>query len=178
MSAPLDELYLMWLYRHIGSVRIKNPSRTYWCLARQLYKKEFVYFVPNDENRAEDGRDLRDEFLLDEDIDPDEVSQEWMEYGCSMLEMLIGLSRHLAFITDSEVRDWFWRLIDNLDISCPDDSYDDEIREIIDEVLDRVNERKYARSGQGGIFPLRTATQDQRRVELWYQLNSYLLEEN
>lgn len=179
MSAALDELYLQWLYRHIGSVRIKNPDKTYWNLARQLYDKEFVWFVPNDDNRAEDGRDLRDEFVLQEDIDPDDVTQTWMELPCSMLELILSLSRHLAFETDGEVRDWFWRLIDNLDILIPDSEYDLDGSEIIDEALEAVIHRDYDYDGhEGGLFPLRHARHDQTKVELWYQLNEYLMEEN
>ena len=37
-------------------------------------------------------------------------------------------------------------------------------------------ERRYKRSGEGGLFPLKNAAKDQRKVEIWYQLSSYLLE--
>jgi len=62
MNEPLDDLYLTWLYSQIGSIKLKQPSRTYWSLFRQLYTKEFVWIIPNDDNRIEDGRDLRFKF--------------------------------------------------------------------------------------------------------------------
>lgn len=63
MDGPLDEQYLKWLYRQVASSKYRNPARTYWSLLRQLYTTEFVWTVPNDDNRVEDGRDLRYEFL-------------------------------------------------------------------------------------------------------------------
>ena len=170
---PLDELYLTWLYSQIGSVKLKTLSRTYWSLLRQLYTKEFVWIVANDDNRVEDGRYLRYEFLDDQMIvDPD---PEWMDLGCSVLEMLIGLSRRLSFEAEGKSRDWFWILLENLGL----ESYNDKTyssHEAVDAVLEQVIWRTYSQNGAGGLFPLKHPKKDQRKVELWYQLNSYLLE--
>lgn len=48
----------------------------------------------------------------------------------------------------------------------------------IDDILQQVIFRTYTASGIGGLFPLKSPRDDQRRVELWYQLCSYLLEED
>ena len=173
MSAPLDELYLNWLYAQVGSVKEKHPARTYWSLCRQLFTTEFVWIVPNDDNRLEDGRDLRKEFFEYEAID--DVDPEWMRLGCSMLEMLIGLSRRLAFEADGEPRDWFWVLMRNLGLDQCSDKYQHNYEEI-DDILNRVIWRTYRHDGHGGLFPLRNSETDQRDVEIWYQLNAYLLE--
>lgn len=172
MSQPLDELYLTWLYSQIGSVRLKNPSQTHWSLVRQLYSKEFVWIVPNDDNRVEDGRDLRYEFIDEqmlEDVDP-----AWLDLGCSMLEMLIGLSRRLSFEAEGESRDWFWTLINNLALRSDDKN--PILVEVVDATLERVIWRTYNPDGSGGLFPLRRAHKNQRKVEIWYQLSAYLLE--
>lgn len=175
MVAPLDEQYLTWLYGSIGSRKLRNSSRTYWSLARQLYTTEFVWFVPNDDNRVEDGRDLRIEFLNACEYDADD--DEWLSLPCSMLEMLIGLSRRLSFEADGEPRDWFWHLIENLDLRHYNDrDYDRRAERHIEEVLNRVIFRQYDPDGHGGLFPLRDADKDQRKVELWYQMAHYLLE--
>lgn len=172
---PLDELYLTWLYSQIGSVKLKNLSRTYWSLLRQLYRKEFVWIVPNDDNRVEDGRYLRYEFLEDQRIlDPD---PEWMALGCSMLELLIGLSRRLSFEAEGKSRDWFWILLENLGL----ESYNDKTyisHEEVDALLEQVIWRTYRQNGTGGLFPLKHPKKDQRKVEIWYQLNAYLLEQS
>jgi hypothetical protein len=173
MDKPLDESYFVWLYRQVGSVEITNPSRTYWGLLKQLYIKEFVWVVPNDDNRAEDGRDLRQEFVDDEEIDA--VDEVWMRLGCSMLEMLIGLSRRLSFEAGGESRTWFWNLLEKVHL----DKFADNTElpaSRIDDTLDRIIWRTYSNSGRGGLFPLSKTKDDQRRIEIWYQLSAYLLE--
>lgn len=173
-SKPLDESYFVWLYDQVGSVAEKNPSRTYWRMLRQLYTKEFVWIIPNDDNRAEDGRDLRVEFLTDTKVD--RVEQGWLELGCSMLELLVGLSRRLAFEAEGEPSVWFWQLIENLGLEKYNDNVLDHSEERIDDILNQVIWRTYKRNGQGGLFPLRRAAEDQREVEIWYQLSAYVLE--
>lgn len=175
MSAPLDEQYLTWLYSQVASLKLKNPSRTHWSLARQMYVKEFIWLVPNDDNRLEDGRDLRREFV--EDCEIENLDLDWLDLGCSMLEMLIALSRRLSFEADGEPRVWFWHLMDVLDLQKFNDrNYDDLARGDIDEALDQIIWRTYAPNGNGGLFPLRNPPEDQRDVEIWYQLSYYLVE--
>lgn len=175
MSAvPLDERYLTWLYSRIGDVEEENPKRTYWKLFRQLYSIEFVWVVPNDDNRVEDGRDLRLRFLEEWHVKAD---RHWMSLGCSMLEMLLGVAYRLSFEAEGPPRVWFWELINNIGL----ERYTDDKRvdlERIAEVCDRVIWRTYSPTGQGGLFPLRESDEDQREVEIWYQLCAYVLEKN
>lgn len=173
MSAYLDELYFEWLYSQIGSLKSRNPAHTYWKLFKALFSKEFVWLIPNDDNRVEDGKDLRLEFLDAKEINCED--ENWLQMGCSMLELLIGLSRRLAFETNAEPDEWFWELLENLGLR----KYNDRVefsREEVEDVLDRVIWRTYRRDGKGGLFPLRHCKQDQRDVELWYQLSAYVLE--
>ena len=169
MNGTLDELYLNWLYEQIAPA----GRSTFWDLARCLYRKEFIWFVPNDDNRCGDGIDLRYEFIEAlglEDVDPD-----WMELGCSMLELILGLARRLSFQAEGEPRAWFWHLLDNLGLR----SLTDRSRfnpSSVDEVLDKVITRTYEPDGLGGLFPLQNPRLDQRHVELWYQLSAYLAE--
>lgn len=172
MSAFLDELYLKWLYELIEDPKLADPSRTYWNLAHHLYTKEYMWLIPNDDNRVEDGRFLREEFCEDaelEDVDPD-----WMQIGCSMLEMLIALSRRLSFQGEGEPRDWFWHLINNLNIETTDNKRFSASR--VENVLNRLIWRTYSYNGDGGLFPLKYPKRDQRDCEIWTQLNAYLIE--
>lgn len=174
MNEPLDELYLKWLYSQVGSVRTRQSAKTYWSLTRKLYQKEYVWFLPNDDNRAEDGKDLRYEFINNQGIE--DVDVEWMNMTCSVFEMLIGLSRRLSFQTNGSARAWFWRLIENLQLDRYNDSVGfPHIR--INSILDQMIWRTYHQNGRGGIFPLRRPNVDQRKVELWYQMHSYLRQE-
>jgi hypothetical protein len=173
MNELLDEEYVTWLYCQVGNANLKNPRRTYWSLFRQLFMKEFVWHIPNDDNRVEDGRQLRHEFLEE----TDRRDYDWADDpGCSFLEMLIALSRRLTLEADGEPADWFWHLLNNIGLrECNDASRYSE--EAADEVLNTVIYRNYDSDGHGGLFPLRSPGGDQRRVELWYQMNAYVLEQ-
>ena len=179
-GAPLDDLYLEWLYRAIGVVSNKNKRRSYWGLAKKLYSTEFLYFIPNDENRAWDGTDLREEFY---DETPDaEYDSAWLGQECSMLEMLIALARRADFLADKDSMDggvggWFWKFMSNVGLDqYTDNTINTGSLEEIEQILDQVNNRTYSRNGVGGLFPSHQIKRDQRKVELWYQLNRYLLE--
>jgi hypothetical protein len=174
-SGTLDDRYLLWLYKQVRTVKTtRKGPRTYWNLLGQLFATEFVWFVPNDDNRAADGRELRNEWA---NGIGEEVDSNWLDLGCSFLEMLIGLSRRLAFETDhgDDGASWFWHLINNLGLL----GYTDGSKfrpEDVDEITSRVIWRTYDQSGHGGLFPLEHTNNDQREVEIWYQLSEYLLQ--
>lgn len=173
MPGTIDDRYFEWLYSLVGAVGNRNPARSYWNLMRQLYIKEFVWVIQNDDNRLEDGRDLRQEFLDAQGLD--EPDPTWMGLGCSMLEMLIGLARRASFQDGRDPVEWFWEMLQNLGISdATDEQYDDDLAALIDGVLETVIYRTYAPNGRGGLFPLKRLREDQRKVELWYQLSAYL----
>lgn len=172
MNAPLDELYLTWLYEEVADSEIASPSGTYWNLLRYLYETEYVWIVANDDNRWEDGRFLREEFI--EDLELDVEDSLWMNLECSMLEMMVALSRRLSFLGEGEPREWFWHLIDNLGLHITDRQRFPKSR--VQEVLNTVIWRTYDADGTGGLFPLQNPRGDQRKIELWVQMNSYLLE--
>lgn len=174
LSGTLDDRYLTWLYSRVASVKTRRSSKTFWDLFRQLFSTEFVWFVPNDDNRAEDGRELRCEWSTAEGID---VDSTWLDLGCSFLEMLIGLSRRLSFETGGDVSEWFWHLINNLELTgCHDRSSFKE--QDVEDRTSAVIWRTYDRNGNGGLFPLKRGSRDQRRVEIWYQLSEYLLQDS
>lgn len=175
MNASIDEMYLGWLYAEAGYSQRGRHSQTHWCLLAQLYSKEFVWSVPNDDNRLVDGVDLRMQFLeLNQIRTPD---PKWMELGCNMLELLIAISRRLSFLQDGEPSVWFWHLLEVLDLEQYNDTrYNMTVEGLVDQTLNRVIYRQYEPNGVGGLFPLRNPKHDQRKVELWSQLNAYLNE--
>lgn len=174
VDGTLDDQYLTWLYSLVGDHKARKSSRTYWNLLRQLYSTEFVWFVPNDDNRAEDGRELRAEWAAENGIRPDHL---WLSLSCSFLELLIGLSRRLDFESGGGVVNWFWHLLNNIDLL----GFNDRRKFTEEEVrvrTDRVIWRTYDHNGNGGLFPLHQAEQDQTQVEIWYQLSAYLLQDS
>lgn len=173
---PLDELYFKWLSVQVVNTRLKNPTLTNWAILRQLFSTEFVWWIRNDDNRVEDGKQLRLEFL---DMHPDELpTEDWLADGCSFFEMLIALSRRLSFQAEgASPVEWFWHLLENVSLQIFDMDYESSRMEgYVGQVLQRLNDRTYNFNGHGGLFPLYGTDVDQRQVEIWYQLNHYLLE--
>lgn len=145
-------------------------------LLENLYGRTFLHSIPNDENRASEGIQLRTRFCKDLNIDynPDDFIQ-----GCSMLELIIALAYRCEYIMSDfsgefAMRDWFWRILSNVRLNVFDDELYDESK--VDVIINKIIDRSYNRNGEGGLFPLKSSKKDQRRVELWYQMNSYLME--
>lgn len=180
MSEPLDELYFQWLYEQVADPGFDDQELTYWKMLKILFKKEFIWIVPNDENRIRDGVALRMDFLRERDVDLQDVDPIWMELGCSMLELMVGLSRRLAFEADKgQAHYWFWVLMENIGLSGYNDRRRFTRRQLdrIDDMLNDIIHRNYEPSGLGGFFPLQSSRWDQRKRELWYQMSEYILEQ-
>lgn len=175
MSPPLDELYLQWLYNQVA-IDGRDKTQTYWKLCKQLYTKEFLWILPNDDNRLEDGKALRQVFLQDQAIN--HVDFDWMDLECSVLELMVGLAIRLEHEAGGKPHYWFWVLLDNIGLIKYNDAVRHYPRKHINEILDVLIFRQYSRHGQGGFFPLRGPCDDQRNVELWYQLCEYVLEQS
>jgi hypothetical protein len=102
---------------------------------------------------------------------------------CTVLEMLIGVAQRLDWELqggrfERPASDWFWVLIDNLDLTwCENLEYSkpDSRAEVEFKVV-RLLERGYSEDGNGGLFPLKSPKKDQRRVEIWYQMSAWVIE--
>lgn len=165
-----DTSYLEWLVSSL------NPRAVvYGELLETAFSVPFIDIVPNDDNRLAEGLLLRDEYVaLTGNQPPD------MEH-CSLLEMMIALSRRLSdavYDPDADTRNlWFWRLMRNLDLLMYSDVIMDPVsRENARLALHKVVSREYRRNGSGGLFPLKHPPSDQREVEIWYQMEFWLSE--
>lgn len=176
MIEPIEETYFGWLYSKLLYTHLPStPTLSFHTLLRALHNTEFLVMngVPMDENRWEDGMDLRREFPIETGIYP---PSEWMNMPPSLLEVIFALARRLEWDTDLEAADWFWRLIGNLGLSEMNDGQVDS-PEPFQDVLFRLIWRTYKPDGSnGGLFPLRNPPEDQREVEIWTQAHSYLHE--
>jgi len=153
-----------------------DAPKEYSILLRHLYETEFYPLVPNDDNRCADGQQLRNNFI-------DEVGLQrpssMPEITCNVLEMMIGLSNRLEFELmggryERPASKWFWVLVDNIGLThCTDAGYKGEY---VNNVVSRLLDRQYMRDGRGGLFPLQHPHKDQRRVEIWYQMNAWVIE--
>lgn len=142
-------------------------------LFKELYSTDFVWVVDMDENRAIDGASLRQKFAED-------TGEKLSSKGpCNMLEMLVALSLRcdgdiMGERGDDNAKQWFWDVLYNLNLERFDNRHYDAMT--VKKTLQNVIFRKYDRNGRGGLFPLRRSKIDQRGVEIWYQLNSWLHE--
>ena len=163
---PIEAAYFRWLCAKVMPFRERN----YWGLLGILHRTEFVWLVPGDQNRLDDGLELRDEFLSESFISS---HYDWNNQPCSVLEMLIGLSRRAAFQIERPVREWFWEFIENLGLK----DYrrvDRIVEEDINEILYTFVWRMYTSKGEGGLFPMRRPRTDQRETEIVGQFFEYL----
>jgi hypothetical protein len=172
----LQQEYYNWL---CDLIHVNQEHKSYWVLAQALHKKSFRWFVPNDDNRAFEAKELRGKFCDENRL---EYYYDSFPEDPSMLELTIAL----AYCCEStmvdqgygDVVDWFWRIMSNvgLDKFTDDDYFDYGGNAEVNRILDRINDRTYHRDGRGSLFPLRKAKKDQRKVELWYQMSAYLVE--
>ena len=172
MDEPIEEAYFNWLYSKVARVDNPTPSLTFLTLMRDLHSTEFVFLISGDDNRAEDGLDLRREFLRESFT---AQAPNWMDIPCSVLEMFIAFSRKAHFEADAySSREWFWIFLGNLSLDDLNDA-SDHVSEIVSEVIDQFVWRTYRHDGYGGMFPLQQPKCDQRDVEIWYQFSEYLV---
>ena len=175
MDEPIEEVYFNWLYSKVASIDVSpTPSITYLTLMRDLHASEFIWLLSGDDNRAEEGLDLRTEFFRESFMDQD---PPWMSIPCSVLEMLIAFSRRASFETELSSREWFWIFLENLELSELSDN-NLCISDVVNERLDPFIWRTYDPHGIGGMFPLDNPKHDQSQLELWYQFCEYVVDKD
>ena len=176
----LNDRYFRWL---LGIIGFKEPmSCRYISLLSYLYLTPFRLSNPvvgNDDNRLNDGFDLRvdysDNFKRDN-------QPAIFDEPVSVLEVLVAFARRIdddiMYDGNLHARRWFFIMIDNLGLTeCTDDSIDDywSVDEVA-QILDIWMSRDYGPDGKGSIFPLRTTTFNQKNLEMWYQMQEWFRE--
>lgn len=169
-DVTLPEDYLRWLEPQLRDEH-GNPDKSYWELLKIMFERPFGFVIPLDENRLVDGLDLRVEFAHEVHIRPSAMEPLG---PCTFLEVLIGLSRRLAFVAGGGAPGWAWQLMGNIDLHRMSDPVTRHKERKIQEIMTAVIDRTYLPDGRGGFFPLAWPDDDQTQVELWYQLNAYV----
>lgn len=168
--------YLNWLGMLIGCDRQRF---VYSEMVKALHGREFCPKLRMDSNRAGDGLQLRVDFQNEHGPWGSSTNRG----PCSFLEFLIGLARRMSFLMYGEgchhhTEFYFWELIRNLGLNrCTDDMWFQTNGDFfVEDAVYRVNNRMFSKDGSGGLFPLRQYVKDQRSVEIWYQMNAWLME--
>lgn len=162
MSESLWMRYYHWLVSQVENH--ENYDSIHGSVLGRMSYTEFVWLVPNDDNRLQDGLELRHEFRTGMDF----------IFPCSVLEVMIGLSRRMAFTVGGTPEGWAWQFMLNLGF----EKYRDPISKYkdakVEEMLQALVYRTYSPDGSGGFFPLQEPDEDQTKVEIWYQMAAYI----
>ncbi len=184
--SELDSLklrYFDWLLSKVARNKKHKNELKKSGLLEYIHGFEFTWTIWLDENRAYDGKKLREEFLNEKknsDISDSEI-EAFRKESCSFLEMLIALSYRCekdimgdVNSPDDHSKDWFWEFLGNLGekkwVKDGPDFDKKEVKKSIETVINRT----FKPSGEGGLFPLKDKDRDQTQIQIWDNLNSYL----
>ena len=165
MDTVLDD-YFEWLYL----VTIyEEDGWGFRKLFEMLHDMSFRYSVEYDENRAADGENMRWYYVND---GGDIRIMDWAR-PCTVLELIVSVALHMENITDEmDIRYWFWRMLDNLDLSWMTDRKFDAA--YVYGQVENFLDRNYEPDGLGNIIHIPGCKEDLREVEIWKQMCWYL----
>ena len=167
-SASMSE-YIHWVLKDKLGLTEKE-CRENRCLVSALAEIEFIPRHPMDENRADDGLELRSDFEYETGNFIDKSSG--LMPSCTFFEMVAALAircesqmmRNLSI--GDRTSKWFFEFLDNLDILGCDDR---NVEYIVDMCEAFMN-------GKKDMFPLKKRGIKQANEEIWKQLTAYLNE--
>jgi hypothetical protein len=171
MTEELRERYFYWLYDMVCPSTRQHGFNAYTIICNWMQNIPFKEIVDHDDNRSQNGRDLRAKFL-------ESVGNTSSIVGpCSIFEMLVALAEQATFLADKTPPFWFAIFLKNLGL---DGYVDNQIRPpdtfSVRRIIEKFNNRTYRPNGEGGLFPLHHTTENQRKVQIWYQLGAYINE--
>lgn len=163
--------YFMNLLKHGGLDR-NGIARRYIELWELLYGVPFRVVLERDRNRIGDVYEMRKHIgYLSSCNEPD--------MAVTVLEVLVAFARridmeYIGSPGDPHPERIILEMVQNLGI----DRYVKQgyNRSFVMEKLDRWMDRTYNICGIGGLFPVKRDQRDQRKLELWDQMMSYIHE--
>lgn len=170
--------YTDWLLTRVGYSKYEKDS--FVNLMWSLSYTPFTYILPMDKNRASDGLYLREEYCRQYGYDFEEICTP-----CSVLEMLCALAiriteEYIGDPSDSRPEIIFFEMISNLGLTYFDDDFYEKnpigAKNRVQDILQTWLERRFSYNGNGAIFPIKLPKRDQRRIEIWSQMQEYISE--
>lgn len=172
--------YFEWLTSMVDPFSSRgNHGRFFTILQNMVY----VPVMELDNNRVSDGIGLRDVYVRNYDIHVD--SDLLIDSPCSVLEFLVALASRMNYIysqtSENCTYEMFWDMMSNIGFdyyATTDDSFAlrPETESELKNAIEAVIYRKYSPDGSGNLFKIENPKHDQRDVEVWYQMNQYLIE--
>lgn len=169
--------YFQWLRNIVCRDRF-SEAISYDKLLIHLHSVDFRWTRTLDADRADWGIDMRYRYAQDRNYGDNFDIKYYINGPCSVLEMMVALAVRCEedMMDDPDYGDrtaqWFWNMVVSLGLGSMIDTNFDSER--VEEVIQRFLNREYERNGKGGLFTLRHASFDARKVDIWYQLCWYL----
>lgn len=170
--------YFEWMINIVCGKRFSGRV-TYKKLLSFLHMIPFRYEMRSDENRAEDGVDLRWRFAVDTGRENQNCwIRDCLEGPCSVLEMMAALAIRIEeTIMDNpalgdRTGQWFWSMITTMGLGAMNDNNFN--RKSAGNIVNTFLDRQYESDGDGGLFRIRGIDVDLTKVDIWTQLCWYL----
>ncbi len=172
-----DELWDDYLKYLIWRCRLEKYVK-YGTLFKTLHNIDFYYIIDRDDNRDEDGYDLRNDYKIPKEFVS--MREEFYSRKTSVFEMLIALSIRvndeiIGDPSDEHPEYFFIEMLDNLFGSLKRNNHLNDQNYIIDIVNKWLN-RDFRDDGFGSPFPVTHDLRDQTKLEIWDQMMSYINE--
>ena len=176
----LDKPYYFWL---LDKVVGDDEAEDYSAVFDYLYNREFETDDEFDENLFAHIDGLRDRFFAEKPPTMRRWAEEdnWSPRCYSILELMVYLAvaAEETFMSDYEYGDrkpvWFRHMMASLGLRKYYNKRwnPTEVEAIIDDFLDK----KYEADGTGGLFKVsKSVKKDMRSMNLWLQLNTFLID--
>jgi hypothetical protein len=177
----LNDGYFRWL---LGILGFKESAECrYISLLSYLYSTDFKLTDPivgHDDNRLDDGFELRAQYS-NNFTDPATWPTIFQE-PVSVLEVLTAFAMRIdddiMYDGSLHASKWFFIMIDNLGMT----NFTDDglgltwVTDDVEQILDIWMSRQYGPDGKFTIFPLKNTAFDQRKLEMWYQMQEWFRE--
>lgn len=175
MSNRIEDDYFEWMYDMVCS---DVEDQNYRKIFEYLNLVEFVSIIPMDDNRIEDGINLRYRYAYENDIPSFRITETFGKKPCSVLEMMVALSVRCEetimqnSVYGNRTPEWFWEMMHSLGLDgmCDENFNPIEAGRIVYIFINR----RYNKNGKGGLFTIHDPRKDMRTVEIWYQMCFYL----
>ena len=173
----MTQEYFDWMCHLVGNKK-GSRGRSWQMLLGCLNEHNFVPMLDMDQNRADDGTDLRYRFAYEKGYTRSAIAAYLDDGPCSVLEVMVALALRCEehIMGDPAMGDrtglWFWEMVHSMGLSSMDDDRFDPDRAI--DIITRFNQRTYQPNGKGGLFTVNQCPDDLRELEIWYQMMRYL----
>lgn len=172
MTHVFADNYTDWLYEVSETWISKCSAKSYHRAIVRLDHALFKSDIPRDKNRIDDAVTL---WKTTTGMTEDTLAE------ASILEVMISLALRCEneIMHDPRLGDqthlWFWMMFHSLGLEpFDDDNYDPKA---INDIIEKLNRRRYFRNGKGGLFAVYSHPEiDMRKTEVWYQMQLALCE--